>query len=131
MPNSSYLGWVDNTVTVTLRDTAQLGNLLQTSLASGANSVQGVNYTVDNPDAALSDARSEAMADARRQAEQLAASAGLTLGEILSLSESGPSYGMLFSASGVGKGGAAAGLVPTAPGTLEYQVQLYVTFALR
>jgi uncharacterized protein YggE len=130
-PTDQVTYWVDNTVTVSLRDTAQLGNLLQTALASGANSVQGVNYTVDNPDAALSDARSEAMADARRQAEQLAAGAGLTLGEILSLSESGPSYGVLFSASSVGKGGAAAGQVPTAPGTLEYQVQLYVSFALR
>ena len=130
-PTAQVTYWVDNTVTVTLRDTAQLGNLLQASLASGANSVQGVNYTVDNPDAALSDARSEAMADARRQAEQLAASAGLTLGEILSLSESGPSYGPLFSASGIGKGGAAAVQVPTSPGTLEYQVQLYVSFALR
>jgi len=130
-PTDQVTYWVDNTVTVTLRDTAQLGSFLQTALASGANSVQGVNYTVDNPDAALSDARSEAMADARRQAEQLAAGAGLTLGEILSLSESGPSYGVLYSAAGVGKGGAAAGQVPTAPGTLEYQVQLYVSFALR
>jgi hypothetical protein len=130
-PTDQVTYWVDNTVTVSLRDTAQLGNLLQTALASGANSVQGVNYTVDNPDAALSDARTEAMADARRQAEQLAAGAGLTLGDILSLSESGPSYGMLFSAASIGKGGAAAGQVPTAPGTLEYQVQLYVSFALR
>lgn len=130
-PTNEVTYWVDNTVTVTLRDTSQLGKLLETALASGANSVQGVNYTVEHPDAALTDARSAAMADARRQAEQLAASAGLTLGEVLSVSESGPSNGPQFSASKGGGGGGSADQVPTAPGTLEYQVQVYVSFALR
>ncbi len=129
-PTDQVTYWVDNTVTVTLRDTAKLGSLLQTALASGANSVQGVNYTVDNPDAALSGARADAMADARRQAEQLAAGAGLTLGDILSVSES-TSGGPQFSAPSVGKGGAPVSQVPTAPGTLEYQVQLFVSFGLR
>ncbi len=129
-PTDQVTYWVDNTVTVTLRDTTKLGTLLQTALASGANSVQGVNYTVDNPDAALSGARADAMADARRQAEQLAAGAGLTLGDILSVSES-TSGGPVFTSSGGGKGNATGGEVPTSPGTLEYQVQLFVTFGLR
>jgi uncharacterized protein YggE len=129
-PTNEVTYWVDNTVTVTLRDISKLGSLLQTALASGANSVQGVNYTVDNPEAALSGARSDAMADARRQAEQLAAGSGLTLGDVISVSES--TNGMpLFSAPSAGKGGAAAGSVPTVPGTLEYQVQIFVTFGLR
>jgi uncharacterized protein YggE len=129
-PTSDVTYWVDNTVTVTLRDTAQLGTLLQNALASGANSVQGVTYTVDDPDAALSGARADAMADARRQAEQLAGDAGVALGDILSVSES-TSNGPQFSGAGGGKGAEAASQVPTAPGTLEYQVTLSVTFGLR
>ena len=126
-PTSDVTYWVDNTVTVTLRDITQLGGLLESALASGANSVQGINYTVDDPGEAMAQARTEAMADAGRQAEQLAAGAGLTLGEIVSVSESSP--GPVFSGRGGGAG--ADQNVPTAPGTLEYQVQLFISYALR
>jgi len=129
-PTSDVTYWVDNTVTVTLRDITQLGSLLEAALASGANSVQGVTYNVDDPAAALTQARSDAMADARRQADQIAASAGLTMGEIVSVSESNPVYWPVYSGRGGGEAPADQN-VPTAPGTLEYQVQLLVSFALR
>jgi uncharacterized protein len=129
-PTSEMTYWVDNTVTATLRDISQLGALLESALASGANSVQGVNYTVDDPAAALSQARADAMADARRQADQIAASAGVTLGEIVSVAEVNSAPREVFS--GAGGGGAAPEQgIPTAPGTLEYQVQLSVSYALR
>lgn len=122
--------FVDNTVTITVHDVAMLGALLGNSLAAGANSVQSVAYTVADPAAALGSARSQALTDAQRQAEQLAAASGVTLGPILTVVEStgGSMPGLLRYG---GETAPAANDVPTAPGTLEYAVQLSVTYSIR
>ena len=122
--------FVDNTVTITLHDVSMLGTLLGNSLAAGANSVQSLSYTVAEPAAALGSARSAALADAMRQAEQLATESGVTLGQILTVAEStgGVSPVPLPYA---GESAPAASDVPTAPGTLEYAVQLSVTYGIR
>ena len=122
--------FVDNTVTITLHDVSMLGTLLGNSLAAGANSVQSLSYTVAEPAAALGSARSAALADAQRQAEQLATESGVTLGPILTVAEStgGVSPVPLPYA---GESAPAASNVPTAPGTLEYAVQLSVTYGIR
>jgi uncharacterized protein YggE len=129
-PTSELTYWVDNTVTATLRDITKLGALLESALAAGANSVQGVNYTVDDPASGLSQARTDAMADARSQADQIASAAGLTLGEIVSVAEVSSAPWPMFSGRGGGEAPAGQN-IPTAPGTLEYQIQLSVSFALR
>lgn len=125
-PTGEVTYWVDNTLMVSLRQVDGLGDLLQKALNAGANSVQGVNYTVDDPEAALAGARTEALEDARRQAEQLAAGTGATVGPIVYLSETssgGSPYPSAFDKGGAG--------VPTVPGTLEFQISVYVTYTLR
>jgi uncharacterized protein YggE len=122
--------FVDNTVTITLHDVAVLGTLLGEALDSGANSVQSLTYTLADPSAALAPARSAALTDAQRQADQLASESGVTLGPILTVVEStgGAIPGLLrYSGEAV----PAASDVPTSPGTLEYRVQLSVTYGIR
>jgi uncharacterized protein YggE len=128
-PTGDLSYWVDNTLQISLRNVAGLGDLLQKALNAGANSVQSVTYSVDDPEAALSDARTQAMSDARQQAEQLATGAGATLGTVYSMSESssgGSPFPSVFD-----KGAAGGAGVPTTPGTLEFQIQVYVTYTLR
>jgi len=122
--------FVDNTVTITLHDVSLLGGLLGDSLAAGANSVQSVSYTVAEPAAALGSARTQALADAQGQAEQLASESGVTLGPILTVTENtgGSQPGLMRYG---GETAPAASDVPTAPGTLEYSVQLSVTYGIR
>jgi uncharacterized protein YggE len=122
--------WVDNTLQVKLRQLDQLGNLLQTALSRGANSVQGVVYSVEDPTAALDTARVQALQDAHSQAAQMAADAGVVLGDAIAIGEPGISTGAVMQAPAVGKGGGGGG-VPTSPGTLEYDVQITVTYAIR
>jgi len=121
---------VDNSVNVTLRDVTLLGRLLGDVLASGANSVQGLNYTVDDPSPALETARRDALADAQRQAEQLASASGVTLGSILTVAEN-TTGSMPATRRFEGEAPAASADVPTAPGTLEYTLQLSVTYEIR
>jgi hypothetical protein len=120
--------FVDNTVTVRLHDVTMLSKLLGDSLAAGANSVQSLLYTVAEPAAALGSARSQALADAQRQAEQLATESGVALGEILTVVEG---TGGISPVPPLYVGETAASDVPTAPGTLEYAVQLSVTYGIR
>lgn len=123
--------WVDNVVSLRVRQLDMLGQLLQAALSRGANTVQSVTFTVEDPEDELDAARLLAIQDAAAQAQELAAAAGVELGEVLSVSEPGyaPVY-MEAAPSAFGKGG-GGGYVPTAPGVLEYQVQISVTYAIR
>lgn len=78
---------VSNTVTVTVRDLADLGSILDQSVTVGANTVNGVSFSVADPSDLLNDARKAAFADAREKAELYAEAAGETLGDLESISE--------------------------------------------
>lgn len=119
--------WVDNTITVKVRQLDQLSTLLQSVLTRGANTVQGLSYTVEDPSEALDEIRSEALEDARLQAEQLAELAGVALDEVMSISEAGLTPMPVYEAAAFGKGGGGGG-VPTQAGSLEYSVSMSVIY---
>jgi uncharacterized protein YggE len=128
-PTGETLYYVDNTVTVKVRNVEGLGATLQAALTAGANSVQGVSYTLEDSSQALDQARQLAIADAQDQAELLAASAGVKLGKLYSMSDYG-GYAVSPMDMVYGKGGAAAN-VPTTPGTLLYQAQVSVSYEIQ
>ncbi len=90
----------------------------------------GVNFSVADPAALEAEARANAMADARKRAESLAELGGLTLGDIVVISEvvGQPAFPM-------GMGGVAMEMAASAPGIspgqLSYQVQVQVTYAIQ
>jgi hypothetical protein len=80
---------VSNQVQVRLEDVSKVGPALDALVASGANQINGVNFSIHDPAALLAEARAGAVADARAKAETFAKAAGVSLGSILSISESG------------------------------------------
>jgi uncharacterized protein YggE len=80
---------VSNSVTVIVEDLGKTGATLDALVASGANSIGGIAFTIKNPKPLLNDARAAAVADAMARAQVLAKAAGITLGPITSISESG------------------------------------------
>lgn len=78
---------VSNTVTVVVRELDDLGSILDQSVTVGANTVNGVSFSVADPADLLNDARKAAFADARERAELYAEAAGETLGDLESISE--------------------------------------------
>lgn len=128
-PTGQVTYWVDNTLRLTVRQLDQLGVLLQRALVRGANSVQSVTYAVEDPTTALDGAREQAIEEALQQAEQLAAAGGVQIVRVLTIGEPGTYPVPVFDAPSVGKGG--GGAVPTAPGALEYIVQVSVTYEIR
>lgn len=78
---------VSNTVTVTLRKLDSVGDVLDKLVTSGSNQVNGVSFSIADPQAALDEARKAAVADALRKANVLSGAAGVKLGSIVSLTE--------------------------------------------
>ena len=121
---------IDNSVTVTVRDLSHLGSVLNTAVGAGANNINSINFDVADKTAAMEQARQKAMANADSLANELAKTAGVTLGEIQNISYSDnspmPYYGM-------GGGGASApkASVPIQPGQTQISVTVSVTYALK
>lgn len=82
-----------NSVTVTFRDIARSGAILDALVKQGANQIDGPDLTLDDPDAALDEARTDAVKRARARAALYARAAGLSVARIISISEAGENGG--------------------------------------
>ena len=89
---------VSNTVTVKIRKIEDTGGIIDAVTSAGGDytRINGISFTVDDPDAYKVEAREEAMADAKAKAEQLAQLAGVTLGKPTYIAESGSYMPMLY-----------------------------------
>lgn len=81
-----------NTVTARSENLDQVGPMLDALVEAGANNINGINFSIKDAEAAKSEARREAVKDARRKADEMATAAGVRLGRILQMSESTRGY---------------------------------------
>jgi len=77
-----------NTVTARVDDLDSLGQTIDALVGSGANQIQGVNFMLEDRDAAMREARLEAVAELRELADLYAGALGVELGRIIEFSES-------------------------------------------
>lgn len=82
-----------NTVSVKFRDIARSGAALDALVKAGANQIDGPQMSVDQPEAALDQARVEAVKLARARAELYAQAAGLRVDRVVSIDEQGEDRG--------------------------------------
>ena len=131
-PSDRVLYHVTNQVNVTIRDLSRVGAILDAVIQAGANNMYGVTFKVADPSVLESDTRNQAMEDARVKAEELAKLAGVTLGDVVSVSEvigngSGSLYtNTQFRAEGLGGGGGGI-----TPGELQMTTQLQVVYSVK
>lgn len=121
---------VSNSVVVTIRKLDQAGTLLDQVVQAGANSVTGISFGVESNDSLMEQARKAAIQNAKAQAEQLAQTAGASVGEVLVITQNVGSapVPMLAERAAVAQGGAA---VPVQPGEQTFTADVQVTFALQ
>ncbi len=119
---------VSNTVVVTIRDTAKVGDILTNAVAAGSNQINGPTFAISEPEKYLNEARKKAVENAMEKARAYAAAAGMKLGEVLEMSEPGvpaPFFG----------GGAltrsAAAPVPIEVGEDRLEAQIFLVVELR
>jgi uncharacterized protein YggE len=108
---TSYV--VDNTVYITVRDLTKLGKLLDSAISAGANNIYGISFDIADKETVLAQARELAIKDAEAKAKSVATVAGVTLGQILSIDVSTPTYTQPYY--GYGMGGGAEGLKTSVP----------------
>lgn len=115
-----------NRVTVRLHDVTKAASTIDMLVGAGANVIDGINFMVSQASKLLDDARTQAVADARRKAEIYAKAAGVTLGAPLSISEGGAAVPMFRA-----KVAAAMAPTPVAPGEETLSVTVNVTWAIK
>jgi uncharacterized protein YggE len=123
---------VSNTVSVTIRNLAVAGGLLDSVVQAGANRVYGVNFGLSDPEAARGEARTAAMANARARAEQLAQAGGVAIGQVLVISENiGSTPIVPLPAMMSDRIEGAGGAVPVQAGEKVITATVQVTYDLR
>jgi uncharacterized protein len=120
-----------NRLSVTFRDVRNAGKIVDTLVANGVNQINGPNFRVDQPEAALDEARNDAVKQARARAELYARATGLRVKRIVSISEGGDvppprPYEMAVTARKAGM----ADATPIQPGEQRLTVNLNVRFEL-
>jgi uncharacterized protein len=78
-----------NMVQVTVDTVSRLGGIIDTAIGSGANRVTSIDFQLRDRRAAYLEAATEAMRNARREAEAIAAAAGERLGPPLNINTGG------------------------------------------
>lgn len=117
-----------NTVQITVRDLEQLGALLDTAVAAGGNTVEGIQFEISNQAELETDAREAAMQNAQEKAEQLTQLAGAELGPVHTILETGQSVPV---AAAPARQESLAANVPVQPGTQTIQASVQVTWEIR
>ncbi len=81
-----------NQVSAKTYDLDNVGAMLDALVKAGVNNINGVQFSIKDSKAAKDKAREDAIREAREKAESMAAAAGVKLGKLKSLSESGGNF---------------------------------------
>ena len=123
---------VSNSVIVKIRALDTAGTLLDQVVQAGANSINSITFSVDDPQALLGQAREQAMQDARAHADILAKAGGAGVGDVLVITENlgaQPPMPLMMEARAAQAADSKA--VPVQPGEQSFSVEVQVTYQLR
>ena len=122
---------VSNMLTVRVRDIASLGKVLDDAVTNGINSGGSLSFGNSKIKDLMADARKAAVDDAIAKAKALTEAAGVSTGDILSISEDAqmppPPAPMVRMAMAK----EATDSVPVETGESEYHARVTVTFAIK
>lgn len=126
---------VNNTVTAQLHKLSSAGTLIDQAVAQVGTAVRldGISFSLQNPNAAEATAHTQAVQAAISQAKSMAAAAGTALGPLCSVSDVGNSYNNDFAtstASGSSGSGGAGSPVPVEAGSEQVSAQVRVAYSV-
>lgn len=125
---------VSQNLEVKVRDLSKVGDVLARAGQLGANQVNGVNFTLDDPTSLKQEARAKAIEDARTKANALAKALGVNIERVVTFSEAGsvpPTPVPFYRADAM----AAQTAAPVAPdiqaGSLDVVSNVSITYQIR
>jgi uncharacterized protein YggE len=117
-----------NVVQVTTDDLGAAGKIIDAATESGANTVQRLQFTLKDDQAAQAQALREAAAKARASAEALASALGLKLVRLLSAEQGGVSRPQPLMGVAQLMSSPAAPPTPVSPGTIDIRATVTLTY---
>lgn len=120
-----------NRIRVTTKQVDKLGQVIETAVAAGANTVDTLEMVATARQKAEADGLALAVKDARVKAEAAAKAAGRELGDVVTVSELGVEQPSPESYMAPPPSMAMTVRVPVSPGQNEYTVSAKVVFELR
>jgi uncharacterized protein YggE len=130
-PTGNFFYRFTTVMRVTIRDVSKVDAIIGAAVANSANIIRNFAFAIDKVDALESQARAEAVKNARARADLLAQSIGVSVGDALTINEV-VTVGTVLP-TGNGSRGAVVqdGTVGGNVGQLIVTVQVQVTFTLR
>lgn len=119
---------VRNTVSAKTYDLEQVGPMLDALVNAGVNNINGVTFSIKDSKSAREKARMDAIAAARKKAQDMATAAGVSLGNVLEIREnsnSRPQPSMYMARSME-----ASDSTPVSAGEQTLSVTVNITYAL-
>jgi uncharacterized protein YggE len=124
---------ITQNITVKISHLDKAGDILAGVVEAGANTVNSLAFTVDDPAKFENQAREEAVAKAREKAKALARAGGFRLGKIISISEGFSPMPAVFAEGAALKEGRGGGdTAPVIePGSQEIRAEITLTYEMR
>lgn len=122
-----------NRIRVTTKKLEMLGQIMETALAAGANTIDTLDMIATAQEKAKAAALGEAVKNARSKARVAAKEAGRKLGRVITIEEKSaiePYPGYYEEMKGFAAHGGISAGVPVSPGQAEFHVQAKVVFEL-
>lgn len=116
-----------NSVSALVRSISKAGPLIDAAVHAGANDVEGPSLTAADSQDLSRQALKAAVADARARAEAIATAAHVTLGAVISISETSNSVPLPFTPISA----ARSSSTPVAAGTIQIEADITAVFAIR
>jgi uncharacterized protein YggE len=122
---SGYMA--SNTVQVKTSDLKQVGEIIDTAYATGANNINSLQFNLKNDEAVRAQALREAAAKAKAKTETIASALGLKIIRVLFAEESGPTIRPVYANMEMAQAKAGDVSTPVEPGTIEVRAIVTLT----
>lgn len=124
---------ISQNIQVRVKDFEKLGDILAKTTEAGANTVGGINFTLENKDKVKQEAREQAIAKAKESAKQISEVTGLEFGRIISFYEyiENPEFYGTYGAAEKSMALDSAGPPMIEPGQEEITLKVSLTYRVR
>lgn len=121
---------ISEQIQITVRDLDKAGDVVDAATAKGATDVNGISFEVADPAKAQNDARAAAVTAARSSAQAMATAANVTLGAVVSITDSTPPSPIFYGFGAMKAAPVADAATPVQPGTQDLSATVTVVFAI-
>jgi uncharacterized protein YggE len=119
---------IGNQVQITVRDLDKADEVVDRAMAKGATTMNSISFDIADPAKALNDARVTAIAAAQASAAAMASAGHVTLGKIVSITDTSPTAPIPYA--GAFRAMAADAATPIQAGSQDVSATVTVVFAI-